>query len=169
MTTVVRADTYTYTSTYITDKMLRSIQYIVRESGLDPSKLAGEWECLERGIRKWLGTHDLEAVVLEVSNPTTGQLVGRWDFDIVYGYGSNGDGEMWVDTDAIRFSIRKAGIWPSHCAYRVVATTKPGRPDVEGWSSTTMLSTDGFVRHSIGTTIGAVGAGTATAYWRSTQ
>ena len=166
MTTYVAANTYVYTATYITDKMLHSLQLIIRECGLDPSKFAGNWECMERGIRTWLGTHDLLAVMLEVYDPSDGDPVGRWDFDIVYGYDSGADGSMWVDTDAIRFAIRKAGHWPVKCEYRIVADTKPGRPDVVGWSPATLRSTAGFTRHSIGTTIGAVGAGAGTAYWR---
>jgi hypothetical protein len=166
MSTFVSANTYTHTTAYITDKMLHSLKYIIRESGLDPAKFASDWEWMERGIRTWLGTRDLTTVMLEVFDPSDGALVGRWDFDIVYGYGADGDGGMWVDTDAIRHAIRKAGLWPSECAYRIVVTTKPGRPDVAGWSKTTLRSTDGFVRHSIGTTIGAAGAGTSTAYWR---
>ncbi|MCZ2110073.1 MAG: HORMA domain containing protein [Dehalococcoidia bacterium] len=164
MSTFVVANLYVHTTTYITDKMLRSILYIIRESGLDPSKFANDWEWMERGIRTWLGTQDLKRVLLEVFDPRDGELVGRWDFDIVYG--GDGDGSMWVDTDAIRFAIRKAGLWPSQCEYRLLTTTNPGRPDVAGWSPTTLRSTDGFVRHSIGTTIGAAGAATSTAYWR---
>jgi len=166
MSTFVTANTYTHTTTYITDKMLRSLQLIIRESGLDPSKFANDWEWMERGIRTWLGTQDLQTVILEVYDLLGGQLVGRWDFDIIYDYDGDGDGGMWADTDAIRYAIRKAGLWPSQCQYRLVTVTKPGRPDVAGWSGTTLRSTDGFARHSIGTTIGAVAAGTSTAYWR---
>lgn len=166
MSTHVAANTYVHTTVYITDKMLNSLRFIIRESGLDPAKFAGDWEWMERGMRTWLGTQDLESVILEVFNPRNDQLVGRWDFDIVYGYGNDGDGSLWVDTDAVRYAIRKAGLWPSECQYRIVTTTKPGRPDVVGWSRTTLRSTDGFCRHSIGTTIGAVGAATSTAYWR---
>ena len=168
MNTYVYADTYVYTTTFITDKMLRSILFIIRESGLNPSRFADDWEWLERGIRTWLGTHDLVRVILEVYDPSGGSLAGRWDFEVIYGYGSDGDGGMWVDTDAIRYAIVKAGLWPAECQYRVVAVTKPMRPDVVGWSRTTLRSTDGFTRHSIGTTIGAIGAGTGTAYWRRT-
>ena len=168
MTTYVTANTYVHTTTYITDKMLHSLMLILRESGLDPSRLVDGWKTSELGIRTWLGTHDLLAVVLEVYDPSDSGLIGRWDFDIVYGYGSDGDGGMWVDTDAIRYAIRKAGVLPTKCAYHIIADTKPGRPDVNGWSRTTLRSTDGFARHSIGTTIGAIGAGTGTAYWKRT-
>lgn len=164
-TTFVAANTYVHSVTYITDKMLRSLQFIIRESGLDPSKM-GEWAVLELGIRTWLASRHLESLVLEVYDPRDNGLINRWDFEILYGYGSDGDGGMWLDTDAIRHAIRKAGLWPSEAAYRLVAVTRPGRPDVSGWGPATLRSTDGFIRHSVGTTIGAIGAGTSTAYWR---
>jgi hypothetical protein len=104
-------------------------------------------------------------VTLEVFDPDTDALVGRWDFEIYYG--TAGGGAMWVNTEDIKYHIRKAGHWPSLCDYRIITSTKPGRPTVSGWSSTTFRSTDGFVRQSIGTTIdgnGQISAGTP--YWR---
>lgn len=166
MSTFVAVNTYSHTTTYITDKMLLSLLSIIRLSGLSPAKLADDWKTIELGIRTWLGTRDLRSVTLEVFNPLTNGLVGRWDFDIIYDYGSDGSGGMWTDTDAIKYAIAKAGVWPSQCDYRIVTDTNPNRPDVPGWSRTSYRSTDGFARHSIGTTIGAVGAGSGTAYWR---
>lgn len=166
MTTIVSVDVYTYTVAHITDKMLRSVLTIVRECGLDPSKLAGQWDVIDRGLRTWLTTRDLSAVVLEVWDPSDDSLVGRWDFDLAYAGDGDGDLGRWVDTDAIRAAIRKAGVWPSTCEYRIVASTRPGRPNVAGWATTTLRSTDGFVRQSIGTTISGPGAEAGTAYWR---
>jgi hypothetical protein len=74
---------------------------------------------------------------------------------------------MWVNTEDIKYHIRKAGLWPSHCDYRVLLQNHPGAPSVAGWSDTQYRSTDGFVRQGIGTTIdgnGHISAGTA--YWR---
>lgn len=164
MSTFVAVNTYTHSVTFVTDKMLMSLKEIIRCSGLSPEKLVSDWKVLHRGITSWLNTRDLEEVHLEVFNPTTGGLIGRWDFEIYYG--SSGDGEMWVNTDDIRYHIRKAGQWPSACDYRIVLTTKPGRPNVEGWSGTTLRSTDGFVRQSLGTTIDGDGLRTGTSYWR---
>ena len=82
-----------------------------------------------------------------------------------YGYG-NGDGSMWVDTDAVRFAIIKFGSIPANCQYRLITRTKAGRPDVPGMSSTTFLSTTGFVRQSLGTTIGTHAIGAQAEYWR---
>ena len=142
---------YTHAVTHVTDKLLTSIKTIVRLSGLSPDKLTTEWVALERGITTWLRSQDLEQLHLEVYDFATGRLVGRWDFQIFYGF--QGDGAFWVDPDAIKYHIQKQGLWPGSCQYRIVATTKPGRLDVPGWSSTTMRSTHGFVKQGIGTAI----------------
>lgn len=164
MSTVVSVNTYTHSVTYVTDKLLTSIKNIVRLSGLNPSRLTDNWTVLERGLKKWLDTKDLEQVHLEVFAPRTDELVGRWDFEIYYSF--QGDGSFWQDPEAIKYHIRKQGLWPSECEYRVVVTNKPGFPTVAGWSPTTLRSTDGFVRQSIGTTIDGSGLSTGTGYWR---
>jgi len=164
MSTFVVVNTYAYAVTYVTDKLLTSIKTIVRQSGLSPEKLADQWPVLERGVTAWLRSKDLEQLHLEVYNPATDALVGRWDFEIYYGF--QGDGAFWVDPDAIKYHILKQGVWPSSCQYRIVATTKPGRPDVDGWSSTSLRSTDGFVKQGVGTAISGSGLSTGTGYWR---
>lgn len=168
MSTFAYVNTYTHSVTYVTDKLLLSLKEIIRGSGLSPERLTDRWESLHRGLRTWLNTKHLEAVILEVFDQRTNALVGRWDFDICYG--SSGEGGMWVDTDDIRYHIRKSGCWPSECDYRVVVINKAGRPDVEGWSRATLRATDGFVRQSIGTTLGANGdIKSGTSYWRKAQ
>jgi hypothetical protein len=166
MSTLVHVSTYTHSVTFVTDKMLTSLRRIIIWIGLDPWKLTADWEALERGIRRWLETRYLLSVVLEVYRPSSAVLIGRWDFEIEYSFGIEDDGTMWTDTDAIKFAIRKCGIDPAECEYRVVAITREGRPDVEGWWRTTLRSTDGFVRHSVGTTIGASPLVSRAAYWR---
>lgn len=167
MSTAVHVNTRTHSVTYVTDMLLMSLKNVIRGSGLSPAKLADEWETLNRGIRAWLASKHLESVVLEVFDPRTGELVGRWDFDIVYG--SVGEGGFWVDPDEIKYHILKQGIWPGNCSYGVVVTTKPGREHVSGWSSCQLRSTDGFVRQSLGTAIGGNGYLRSTAsYWRKT-
>lgn len=168
MSTVVAVNTYTHSIAYLSDKMLTSLKRIILWSGLDPSKLTGDWALLDRGIRTWLNNGELRAVTLEVYRPVVRTLVGRWDFDIAYSYGADDDGEMWVDTDAIRFAIKKCGIDPGGCDYRIIADTKPNRAHVDGWGPTEYLATTGFVRQGIGTTIGAGSLASRVDYWRRT-
>jgi Bacterial HORMA domain 2 len=163
--TTVAVNTYAHSVTYVAENILRSLQDIIRESGLSPSKIADDWIVLERGLRTWLTTRHLERVVLEVYEPGTDELVNRWDIEIFYS-SFDGDGDFWIDTDQIKFYIRKAGLWPSECEYRIVATNKTGRPDVLGWSSITLRSTDGLIRQSIGTTIGTSGISAGASYYR---
>jgi hypothetical protein len=165
MSTFTTVNTYTHSVTYVANKLLQCLKDIVRLSGLNPEKLTDEWDVLERGLVKWLETKHLDRLTLEVFNPSTDALVGRWDLEISYGW-SGGDGGFWIDTDQIRYHILKQGILPLSCRYRVIVHNKLGRPEVAGWSSTTCRSTDGFVRQSIGTTLDASGLGASAAYYR---
>ncbi len=166
MSTVVQVNTYTHSVTFVSDKMLTSLKRIIVWSGLDPGRLTSDWAALDLGVRTWLSTHDLQTVILEVYRSSGQTLVNRWDFEIDYGFGSADDGTMWVDPDAIRFAIKKCGYNPAGCDYRIIAMIRPGRPDVAGWGPASLLSTNGFVYHSVGTTIGANPLGARTAYWR---
>ena len=162
--TSVAVNTYTHSVTYVADNILKSFKDVIRLSGLDPSKFADDWATNFLAIKTWLGTNDLEKVILEVFNPATGALIVRWDIDIVYGW--TGDGGFWTDTEQLKYHIRKAGIAPSDASYDILLKTNPGRPDVAGWGPGSFRSTDGFVRHSLGSTIGHNGLGGSAAYWR---
>ncbi len=164
MSTTVKVNTYSHSVTHVTDNILSGIKRIILLSGLSLDKLTSDWKVLESGIGKWLETRHLNCVTLEVYTGTS-DLVGRWDFDISYTYSTGDDGDLWADVDAIKFAIKKAGAIPATCKYRIVTDTKSGRPDVSGWSSTQLLSTDGFTKRPIGTTIGATHLGAGTSYW----
>jgi hypothetical protein len=165
MSTFVAVNTYTHSVTYVTDNILRSLQDIVRLSGLNPGQIADQWDCLERGIKTWIESHHLETIVLEVFNPNTGALVGRWDIELSYEW--RGDsGRFWVDTDQIRAAIKKAGVWPGESKYRIVCCTKSDAANVSGWSATTLRSTSGLVRQSLGTTIEHSGLSAGASYYR---
>ena len=164
MSTVVIVNTYTHSVTYVTNKLLLTLKEIINRSGLSPEKLTDQWQVLERGMKTWLGSGHLKEIVLEVFNSKTDKLVGRWDLVIHYGY--SGDSSFWVNTEEIRYHIKKAGLWTLECDYRFVVTNKPGHPDVPGWALTSLRSTDGFVKQSIGTTIDGSAISAGTAYWR---
>jgi hypothetical protein len=165
MSTFVAVNTYTHSVTYVTGKLLGSVKQILVWCGLDPNKLINQWTDLDRGISCWLGSHHLKAITLEIFNPTSNALVGRWDFQINYSYGSADDGSMWADTDAIRHAIAKAGVVAKTCSYDIIVSA-PGGASVSGWSSATMRSTAGFTQHSVGNTIGANSLGASASFWR---
>ena len=163
--TSVAVNTYTHSVTYVADNILRSMKDIIRLSGLDPTNLVDGWSSKMRALQAWLESRHLETVVLEIFDHKTDTLVGRWDIDVVYTTGS-GDGGFWTDTDQIKYHVRKAGLAPSEAKYRLLLQNKPGRPNVEGWVATEYRSTDGFSRHSLGSTIEHNGLGGSAAYWR---
>ena len=100
---------------------------------------------------------------MEIYDPANGRLVARWDMDVRYA--SVGDGCLWVDTAAVRYSIAKAGLVPSNCLYDIKLKTAPGRPDVLGWQPCQFRSTEGFERYVVGATVGGNGLSAQTSYW----
>jgi hypothetical protein len=162
--TSVAVYSYTHSVTYVADNILKSFKDIIRLSGLDPTNLVDSWDSKMLALKTWLQSGHLECVVLEVFNPTTDALVGRWDIDVMYG--PAGDGSFWTDTEQIKYHIRKAGLWPSQARYRLLMQNRDGRPDVPGWGPAEYRSTEGFVRHSLGSTIEHNGLGGSAAYWR---
>ena len=163
MSTSTFVISYAHTVTHVTTKILLILKEIIREIGLDPAKFAGDWATYETAVSTWLASRHLERVTLEVYDPRTGNLVTRWDMEVVYA--SVGDGSLWVDTAAIRYAVSKAGLAPSSCKYEIKVMTKPGRPHVDGWDTCHLRSTAGFRRYTVGATVGGNGLAAQTAYW----
>jgi Bacterial HORMA domain 2 len=161
----VSVNTRTYTATYIATNVMRGFKRLVQGCGLDVGQL--HWPVVEGGLAQLLGGQWLNSAVLEVYDPTrTGALVGRFDFDINYSYSADSDGALWMDPDTVNAVIRKNGSYPSRCAYSILCSSKTGAPTPAGWVSTTFRSTDGMVRHSVGTAIGAGSVGAGLAYYK---
>jgi hypothetical protein len=156
---------YTHSVTYVADNILKSLKDIILFSGLDPDKLAGDSAVLHRGISMWIESQHLESVSLEIFNPTTDSLIIRWDIRMSYSWDVSA-GTFWTDTDQLRYAIKKHGLLPSQARYRVFATTKPGRPNVTGWSPCVARSTDGMIRQSLGGTIEHNGLSASASFWR---
>jgi hypothetical protein len=163
--TSVTVNTFTHSVTYVADNILKSMKDVIRLSGLDPTKLVNGWATNMRALQAWLGSRHLKTVVLEIFNPKTNDLIGRWDIEVIYTTG-NGDGGFWTDTEQIKYHILKTGLLPSDAGYRLLLQNKEGYSAVDGWSSTSYRSTDGFVRQSLGSTIEHNGLGGNAAYWR---
>lgn len=160
----VSVNTYTHSVTYVADNILKSFKDIINSVGLDPSAFVEDWAVNRLGIATWLESGHLKRVYLEIFDPTTDELVTRWDIDIVYAH--CGDGGFYTDTDQLRYHIQKAGLAPSRARYRFVASTHSGRPAVAGWSSCNSRSTSGMTRQSLGSTVQHNGLGGNTSYWR---
>ena len=154
----------THVVAYLTDKMLRSLGNIIRDSGLSMDTFAEFRPVYDRGIKTWLDSGHLEKVILEVFSPDTNQLIKRWDFELF----SDGAGglEFWFNPDEIRYHLLKAGKVPAACRYAIIIVNKDGRPDVAGFSPCSLRDTSALRQFSLGTTISASTSGTRTHYWK---
>jgi Bacterial HORMA domain 2 len=162
----VSVSTAVYSATHVATNMLRGLKQIVAGCGLDASKLVGQWSVLEAGVAAWVNSRHLEELLLEVwDTKTPNRLIGRFDFTIDYCY-YGGDGDLWLDPETVAWAIKKNGSYPSGCDYRIVADTALGAPHVDGWSDTTLRSTDGLRRHSVGTALGGCSMGAGLSYWK---
>jgi len=157
--------TYSHSVTYVADNILKSFRDIIRLSGLNPKALIDTWQSKLLALSTWIASQDLEKVILEIYHPVTGNLVVRWDLDIVYNW-STDEGTFYTDTDQLRYAIQKAGLVPAEAKYDVLLNTKPGRPDVQGWGPAAFRSTAGMVKQSLGSTVEHNGLGAQAAYWR---
>ncbi|WYX16398.1 HORMA domain containing protein [Achromobacter xylosoxidans] len=156
---------YTHSVTYVADNILKSLKDIIRLSGLDPSGFVNDWATNLLAVKTWLDSEDLEKVILEIYNPSSNSLITRWDIDVIYSW-SSGDGSFWTDTEQLKYAILKAGVLPSQAKYTLLLKTKPGRPDVPGWSKGSYRPTDGMVKQSLGSTVEHSGLGAQAGYWR---
>ncbi|MBK8614736.1 MAG: HORMA domain containing protein [Flavobacteriales bacterium] len=142
--TSVNVSVYTtaHTITHVTTNILSQLKDIIRQIGLDPSQFINEWSENEKAVSTWLNSRHLSCITLEVFNPSSGAFVTRWDIDVNYSHA--GDGSLWVDKDAIRYHIQKAGLSPNGAHYRLLCTVKPGAPVLPGWNDTQFRDTSGF-------------------------
>jgi hypothetical protein len=155
-----------HTSVYVSDKLRNFLKLLVRHYGLDPQGVADAWtDWVDRAARTWLGTGDLLAIVIEFYWPGSDVAVARWDFPIRYD--GNGVGEMWVDRSFFEDSFLKAKAPPRGSSYRIVLTTRQGRPDVPGVGPTTLRSVDGLVAREAGTVISTPDIMASARYYRS--
>jgi hypothetical protein len=162
--TAVSVNTITFTVTHLAGNIVRSLTDIVRGCGLDPDAMDGR--SVDLALRTWIASRQLRTVTLEIYRRGSADLVGRFDIDIDYAYGSDDDGSLWLDTTQVRFAIAKAGLSPAGCDFRILMDVESGHPPVPGWSSTTYLATTGFTRHAVGAAIGGGAIAASVSYYR---
>src|SRR6266852_1223541 len=133
MATHVYSHVYTQTHSivFLSDNLRNTLREILRENGINPSKLMQDWRDIERGIRPWLESGHLMSVVIEFSRPGSSMASARWEFPIRYD-GSGVDEDMWLDKAYLRQLIAKSARPTIDCIYRIVLSVGPGAPKVDG-------------------------------------
>lgn len=157
--------TRTHTATYVADHMRNVLRDVITFAGLDPLNLLDDWDVVGKGARVWLESGHLYLITLEFFLPGSDEASGRVDFPVHY-RGSGVDDDLWVDRTHLRRTLAKAGKVSAACRYRVVLHTRPGRPHVEGFVTTELLSTAGLVRRGAGTIVATPDIVAGLAYWR---
>jgi len=150
---------------FVADSMRNALRDIIREHGLDPDLLMQMWALwIERGVRTWLESGHLVAIVIEFYEPGSSTIMTRWDFPITY-TGSGIDDDMWLDKAYLRQLIAKAPRPTLKCTYRVLLDRARGFPPVEGIVSTPYLSTGKLMARPAGTIVATGHITTSATYW----
>lgn len=165
------AHTFTYsrthTAVFVSDNMRNLIRDIISWSGLDPTKLADDWESVVgNAVQTWLRSEDLQKIVLEFYVPGQNVAAARWDFPISYD-GSGVDDDMWVAKTFVKNTIEKSRKPPANATYRVVLFVRPGAADIPGMVSATLRDTTGLTGRDAGTAIATPDIMASLKYWRT--
>jgi hypothetical protein len=158
--------TRTHSSIFVADNIRGQLKSLILAAGLDPTKLADDWDVVGKAVRTWLESGHLNGVTIEFYQPGRSIAEKRWDFEISY-EGSGVDDDMWVDRDHLRRTIDKAGRPSAGCLYRVILSADAGRPHVDGMADTSFKSTSGLIARSTGTAIATHDIMAGLRYWRA--
>ena len=159
------AYTQAHSIVFLSDNLRNTLREVIRENGLTPEKLMGDWAVVGPGITALLQSGHLTEVVVEFFKPGTSQASARWEFPITYS-GSGVDDDMWLDKAYLRQLIAKAARPTPDCTYRVVLRHTPGAPDVPGLVGATLLSTGNLVARQAGTVIATGHVSAGATYWK---
>jgi hypothetical protein len=166
MATTTFTFTRTHSAIFVADNVRNQLKNLILAAGLDPTKLADDWDVVGRAVRTWLESGHLTGVTIEFYQPGSSSADRRWDFDISYG-GSGVDDDMWVDREHLRRTIEKVGRPSAGCTYRVVLSASVGRPHVAGMEDTSFKSTSGLIARSTGTAIATHDIMAGLRYWKA--
>ena len=150
---------------FYVDSSLNALILIIREYGLDPSKLADSRVFWTNALTELLENENLTSLVIEFNTPGKSGLSARWDFPTRY-TGSGVVDDMWRDTDYLRNLIAKSAKPKPGDTYRVIASMKEGAPMPAGMVSADFASTAGLTPISGGTVIATGHMTAGSTYWR---
>jgi hypothetical protein len=165
MATYTQAYARTHSIVFLSDNLRNSLREIIRENGLDPSRLMQDWADIENGVRTWLDSGHLKAVIVEFFRPGASAASARWEFPVGYS-GSGAEDDMWLDKTYLRQLVAKAARPTSDCSYRIVLSVDKSAPAVDGFGPCTLFSTSHLAVRQAGIVIATGHMTASVTYWR---
>lgn len=150
---------------FYVDSSLNDLIMIIREYGLDPTKLADSRAFWTNVLTELLEKENLVELTIEFNKPGTSILTARWDFPAKY-TGTGAVHDMWRDTEYLRSLVRKSARPNPGDEYCIIASLKSGAPMPAGLSTTEFKSTTGLTPVNSGTVIATGHVLAASTYWR---
>lgn len=150
---VVTANIAARSVVWCANESLRVLLQIVQSRGLPIDDLHEDLEFYSKGLRTWMATHHLKAVLLEVWEPDSDKVLER--YDLVFDYRPFvAEAEEQFETHIEKLmEALPAKELPAGCRYRIVLKKNPEAPDLPGWGSTRLRSADHLQRKTLGDVI----------------
>lgn len=152
MRTSALAYARTHTAAYVSDKIAGLMKRLVNTCGHDPTGVADAWTAwVDRAARTWMESGHLIAFKIQFHMPGETLIRGGMEFPVRYD--GDGEAELYVDEDHFRGSIAKAEMPPRGAVYRIVLSTSPGAPPVNGVGDVADFSMGSLIAREAGTVI----------------
>lgn len=164
MPSYTQAYARTHSIVFMSDNLRNSLREIIRENGLDPSRLMQDWQEIQNGVRTWLDSGHLKSVIVEFFRPGSTVASARWEFPVLY-TGSGVEDDMWLDKNYLRQLVAKAARPPSDCSYRIILSVRNGAPSVDGFGPCSLLSTGNLSARQAGMVIATGHLTASVTYW----
>ncbi len=166
--TGVGVQVWARSTTYVANELLRVLQEVVQERGLELDYMHDHFELFTNSFRTWVTGRYLQSVVLEIWNANSDELVERYDLGLDYDTTDTGGGDERFNTyvEQLRNALRERPALSDDYRYRVVVQLESGAPKLRGWSSTSLRDTHGLRRERLSDRIiDTARIGVALDYW----
>ena len=162
--TNVKVQAHIHSTVYVANELIRIAQAVIDARSLPTDYMHQHGTLFTESFRYWLAGRHLERMTIEVYDPTSDQLIER--FDLALDYGRSADDEYFETLiDKVEASLAGLGVLPPGCRYRVIVSLADGAPDLPGWQSTEYRDASHLRQQNIGLVIGAPRIGVSMDFW----
>jgi len=150
----------------VANELVRILQDLVHQRGLPLDYMHRCHEILVSGFRTWLTSRWLKGAILEVWEPTSNQLVERYDLELDYQPPRSGGAERFeTRIKEVAAALSRLPQKHPNREYRVIADLNPGAPMLPGWEETNLRDTSHLQRQEGGNVIDTARIGVAFHFW----
>jgi len=153
-------------TSYVANEVHSLLMTITDHHQLEPDYFFRHWTNIENGLRTWISLRSLRAVVLEIYNAETNQLVRRFSTTLDYRLDWTAEDDRFESQiDRVKHELNSLGQLQEICKYRVVVDLEDDAPHVHGWFKTRFRDATHLVKRDIGIVVDTNALGAVMEFW----